>query len=540
MAERDPKVEEWKEKFFKVSDSLEKQQEYEQLLERSLNRLALLSQGQDPGLDKHLLKIRKLLRGNSRNPGQVEEVLRALERSIVQMDEKGADKSNLSACLVKLIDYISWPKEQQKAASALGKKAQKAEDKSLPMIIEDLSSLIQQGFLSDERQAPQGFFSKLFGTRKLEGVNQDDNLPIPLLSDRAEGAVSPSSQEILITLLEKLSLPQKFTHQATKIRNKIQRGIVQSELPGVIDDIASLVSDIGGAAIDDKQEYETFLLDLTEKITMLEQQLHEFEEDEVSAYSQRRQLGNNVKAEMNHLRTDVEDANNLTQLRQTVSSRIDNLNQHINHAHNADVERFTQAQEQVKQLNQRLQVMEAESENLRKATIKAQELALKDALTGIWNRQALNDVLEREYARWQRYQTPLTMVFWDIDHFKDVNDQFGHSAGDVVLKTIAQIFNKKIRKADFIARFGGEEFVGLFPETDLETALVLTNKVRQIIAETHFYHQDITVPITASAGLAMFEGDDSIDDVFERADKALYSVKSNGRNNCVVLRKQDK
>lgn len=539
MAERDPKVEEWKEKFLKVSDSLEKQKNYEQLLERSLNRLALLSQGQDPSLDKHLIKIRKLVRSNS-NPDQIEEVLKALEQSIGQMDEKVADKSDFSASLVKLIGKIAWPKEQQKAASALGEKAQQAEEKSLPMIIEDLSSLIQQGFLNGEKQVPQGFFSKLFGVGQQTRKNRENNLPVSPSSNRAGGAVYPSPNEILITLLEKLSLPQKFTQQATKIRNKIQRGIVQSELPGVIDDIASLVSDIGGAAIDDKQEYETFLLDLTEKITMLEQQLHEFEEDEVSAYSQRRQLGNNVKAEMNDLRTDVEDASDLTQLRQTVSSRIDNLNQHINHAHNADVERFTRAQEQVKQLNQRLQVMEAESENLRKATIKAQELALKDALTGIWNRQALNEVLAREYARWQRYQTPLTMVFWDIDHFKSINDQFGHSAGDVVLKTIAQIFNKKIRKADFIARFGGEEFVGLFPETDLDTALGLTNKVRQIIAETHFYHQDITVPITASAGLAMFEGDDSIDDVFERADKALYAAKHNGRNNCVVRQKSEK
>lgn len=147
-------------------------------------------------------------------------------------------------------------------------------------------------------------------------------------------------------------------------------------------------------------------------------------------------------------------------------------------------------------------------------------------------------MLEREYVRWQRYQKPLTMVLWDIDDFKKINDRFGHSAGDVVLKTIAEIFSKTVRKADFIARFGGEEFVGLLPETDLEHALVLANKVRQIVEKTHFRYQDIAVPITASAGLAMFEGDDTIDDVFNRADKALYAAKNSGRNNCVIQRKQ--
>lgn len=130
------------------------------------------------------------------------------------------------------------------------------------------------------------------------------------------------------------------------------------------------------------------------------------------------------------------------------------------------------------------------------------------------------------------------MVIWDVDHFKSINDQYGHSAGDVVLKAIAQIFKKTVRKADFMARFGGEEFVGLFPDTDLDSALKLSNKIRQILEKTHFYYQDITVPVTTSAGLAMFEQGDSIEDVFNRADKALYQAKNNGRNNCVSLLKQ--
>lgn len=538
MAEQDPRVEEWKEKFFKVSDSLEKQQDYDQLLERSLSRLALISQGLDPVLDKHLSTLRKLLRSNSRNPLKFEEVLSGLERSISQMDEKAAEKPGMGGDLVKLIEQISWPKDQEKAALALSKKAQKADAKALPEVIEQISSLIQKGFLNDEGPASQGFFSRLFGSGRHKAVNRKDDLPEPPSSARLEGA-GYSSSEILIKLLEQLSLPREFNQQATKIRDKIQRGITQNELSVVINEIARLVSELGATVINEKKEYEAFLIDLTDKITSLDQHLSEFQQDEVNAYTQRRQIGENVKEEMNGLRLDVEDATELTQLRQTVSSRLENLNQHINQAHQTDVERSVRAQEQIKQLNQRLQAMEQEAETLRKVTQTAQEQASKDALTGIWNRQALNDVLEREYVRWQRYQKPLTMVVWDVDDFKNVNDRFGHSAGDVVLKTIAQIFSKAVRKADFIARFGGEEFVGLFPETDLDNALVLTNKVREIVEKTHFRYQDIPVPITASAGLAMFEGGDSIDDVFNRADKALYAAKNSGRNNCVIQRKQE-
>jgi diguanylate cyclase len=115
-----------------------------------------------------------------------------------------------------------------------------------------------------------------------------------------------------------------------------------------------------------------------------------------------------------------------------------------------------------------------------------------------------------------------------------VNDTYGHAAGDKVLKTIAQIFKKATRDADFIARFGGEEFMGIFPETRLEEALALANKIREKVANSKFHYENKPVPITASAGLAMFRPNDSIEDVYKRADKALYRAKQEGRNRCIA------
>ncbi len=248
MAQQNPKVEEWKEKFFKVSESLQKQQDYDHLLERSLSRLALISQGLDPVLDKHLSTLRSLLRSNSRSPIQVEEVLKALERAISQMDQKTENKPGVGKSLVELIEQISWPKEQEKTALALSKKARKADEKSLPEIIEQLSNLIQQGFLNDKGQAPQGIFTRLFGSGQQRDLNRIENQPESLPSDKLAGAAY-SSPEILITLLEQLSLPREFNQQSTKIRDKIQRGIDPDELPGVINEIASLVSELGAAVI---------------------------------------------------------------------------------------------------------------------------------------------------------------------------------------------------------------------------------------------------------------------------------------------------
>jgi diguanylate cyclase len=175
--------------------------------------------------------------------------------------------------------------------------------------------------------------------------------------------------------------------------------------------------------------------------------------------------------------------------------------------------------------------MEQESIELRETAMKSRDQALRDPLTGLWNRQALNEILDKEYTRWRRYRKPLSIILWDIDLFKTINDDFGHAAGDRVLKTIAQLLVSQTREADFIARYGGEEFMGVFPETQLKDAFTLAEKIREKVFTTKFHHSGTDVTITISAGLACFQEQDSIDDAFLRADKALYKAKIN-RNSC--------
>jgi diguanylate cyclase len=287
----------------------------------------------------------------------------------------------------------------------------------------------------------------------------------------------------------------------------------------------------------EKKEYEKFLRDLTKKITSLDKYLYEVVKEDLSAFEQRHKLAGDVEQTMVELRTDVEGAADFVEIKSVLSQRLDHLNEQITNYQQADNTRFAESQKQIEALTQRLHEMESEANELRLATSKARALAMKDPLTGIWNRQALTEVLQTEYSRWARYQKPLTMVVWDVDYFKAVNDKFGHSAGDVVLKTIARIFKDSTRQADFIARFGGEEFVGLFPEINLEQGLEMANKIRQTVENTQFQHNGISVPITTSAGLATFEKGDTIEDVFTRADKALYEAKGQGRNNCQIERK---
>ena len=163
----------------------------------------------------------------------------------------------------------------------------------------------------------------------------------------------------------------------------------------------------------------------------------------------------------------------------------------------------------------------------------ALQSALTDSLTGAGNRIAMDTDLHREKEVAKRYDQPLSIAMLDIDHFKQINDHYGHAAGDAVLQQIVQRLAKNSRCADMIYRFGGEEFVILFTKTPLLGANIITERLRRLIDEKPFYHNDLTIHVTASFGLITLHHTDDLHSLLDRADAALYQAKHQGRN-CVV------
>jgi diguanylate cyclase (GGDEF)-like protein len=161
-------------------------------------------------------------------------------------------------------------------------------------------------------------------------------------------------------------------------------------------------------------------------------------------------------------------------------------------------------------------------------------LAITDDLTGLFNRRHFLHLIERELGRFERYGRPLSLVMLDIDHFKRVNDQFGHAAGDLVLKSIAQSCRKALRGTDTIARIGGEEFAVVTCETPLAEAAAVAERIRQYIAAAPIPYDAQQLTVTVSLGVAEVGPQrQTIGDILEAADRALYECKMRGRN-CVV------
>jgi diguanylate cyclase (GGDEF)-like protein len=156
---------------------------------------------------------------------------------------------------------------------------------------------------------------------------------------------------------------------------------------------------------------------------------------------------------------------------------------------------------------------------------RLEELSRTDDLTGVGNRRSFDAELVSRFEHALRYGRPLTLVMIDIDHFKEVNDTFGHQAGDEVLQRIARVLQRSTRQSDFVARFGGEEFVVLLPETPLLEGLRVAEKIRAAVAAENF-----PTHVTVSAGVAAMRHIDFPDALIAAADAALYKAKESGRN----------
>lgn len=161
---------------------------------------------------------------------------------------------------------------------------------------------------------------------------------------------------------------------------------------------------------------------------------------------------------------------------------------------------------------------------------EALQLAQKDPLTGTFNRATLDDSIQREINTARRHNTPLSMIMLDIDHFKGINDNYGHSTGDQVLKSVANAAQECIRNTDMLFRYGGEEFLIVARNTDYEGCQQLAERIRQRIEQDKCVVAGNTINATASLGISTLRQEETQDSLFSRADRALYQAKNSGRN----------
>ncbi|WP_395401566.1 GGDEF domain-containing protein [Pseudoduganella sp. UC29_106] len=190
-------------------------------------------------------------------------------------------------------------------------------------------------------------------------------------------------------------------------------------------------------------------------------------------------------------------------------------------------DRMVSAQQEVQDAEARIHALEAKLQHM-------SELVREDQLTGSLNRRGLDDIFERETARADRRGTPLCIAVLDLDDFKKLNDSLGHIAGDNALKHLVKVVKETLRSMDVIARFGGEEFLILLPETSIEAAVATMTRLQRELTRHFFMHENEKVLITFSAGVALRRPHEGQTELVKRADAAMYQAKRTGKNRVVV------
>lgn len=500
----------WKEKYLNLLDEQEQSgesyKEKEDLLCKIIVRLTIATTGLEPLLDPHLLSIRDQLKNGINTPALKDE-LEKFTTSVAQI--KHDPPRNLSVETELLFDFLlqQYTTETQQNALRLLKKQAEAE----------------------KFETPNQLFIAIL---EIIEPNDGGTAPNTIANLIDTGIVSRQ----LLLLLESIEIPSVFDQQA-QVAKQLLAASNQSAtaFETILDKSFKLLLKIKQHNQSEQQDIDKFLSHITEQLAVLDVSIIGASTAANESAENRSKLNQSVSEQMEELKLSSTNATKLEPLKGIINNRLASIAKEIQEHTQKEAIQRQKTQQQLDDLADKIKNMETESSELKSKLKIANTQALRDTLTGLPNRNAYNERLETELARWKRYHSPLSLIVWDIDHFKNINDSYGHKAGDKVLLLIAKQLSDHSRETDFISRFGGEEFTMLLPNTDSKSALILANQLRQTIEKTGFNASGASVAITISCGVTEFVTNDTDETAFDRADQALYQAKEQGRNRCCVL-----
>ena len=350
---------------------------------------------------------------------------------------------------------------------------------------------------------------------------------LPDSPEPSYSSVARHIEDTLLGLLDDLTLPERHRPQAESMRERLQNGLNWYELLPILDDLATLMLAISDSG---QHEFETYLQRLNERLESFQSNLQAASAGHADSRFAAQAMDTQIREQVDGLQSSMHEAADLGDLKHVLENHLEGLLDTMEQHRKQRDEREQEMAGRLHSLAERVAHMEQEALGFREHLEEQRQKALIDPLTGLPNRAAWSERLDHEISLWQQQGNTLSLAMLDLDHFKRINDNYGHLAGDKVLKIIAGVLRKRLRGTDFIARFGGEEFVLLMPATGVGTGVKLLENLRTAIEACPFHFKGEPVTITLSIGLTEFKAGEHSDLVLKRADQALYKAKHAGRN----------
>jgi diguanylate cyclase len=372
--------------------------------------------------------------------------------------------------------------------------------------------------------------------------------PVPLASGEA-AAVNQAAQpecaltfrqlldafKMILASIESISR-EEHIERASNLRRRLDACDTLESLAGQSGEVLSIINSIVSRSVEEIDFTNEFLMDLSENLSAMEGQLFSYQSQNRETYELQGQFCDKLLSQTQQMDQAVVFARALEDARNIISSRLALIGKAIQMKRQEDEIRLKKADSTIAELQMSVRNYNKEITLVTQRAIELEKEVLLDPLLQINNRRSYDCKINETIRDYHRTGLPFSLILIDVDHFKEVNDKFGHRAGDKCLYELGKLVEDSVRKVDFVARYGGEELIIILPGSTVENARNIAEKIRDRIDKTRFNYQDQVIRLTISLGVTQARPADSgPEELFIRVDKAMYHSKREGRNRVSVV-----
>lgn len=559
----------WKTKYLDFLEEHEQEQSRQEdlirVLRRGLLSVSLVGDGLDPDLDNKLATLRSTLQKLERNSPGLDDLVQAIETDLLRMDsqrnqEAVALKFTLSKSISELIeckalqssDFLKTLKRMQKDVrkSSEDRRTQHGLLKDFAAILTAIVTNTPIENMSADKD--KSFWQKL--THSLLQPEPEKKQTAPTVAEsepsepknKSEPASKPLESvlpatddnvvrqacEFISQVMELLAPVEAVNVVANNLRNELKQATA-SEIPLLLQKTLNVIN---MAHVSEQKRLKDYLKSVHNSLEDLGSLVSKSQSFGKQRSDLDRKLDSDLRFDLESITDHVKGAKDLQNLKESIQDKLDNMICTVDAARDARQEVEKAYSEEIRQLVSKVEYMEKESRELNESVKQQQEAMRLDSLTSLNNRNAYFEKIAEEFEVWKETDDQLCLCLGDIDYLHKLNENHGHSIGDKAIQLIAQELNTRMRKSDFLARYGGEQFVMILPATSAETALDAMESNREHIGRCKFKCKDSTLNITMSFGITEFGQGDTLDTAFTRVEDALQQAKNSGRNCCRVNR----
>lgn len=486
----------------------------EQVLRRIVNRLCLAGRGLDDALDAQLSRVTEANRRNA-GAGELETLLGTLSTAVAALDSKPPPTVIAKPALAAGVAPTMAQAGDTGHATAPATLAVPAAPTAPATPV--------------ATTAPAMVAAPVAATAPVVAARTSDPVTCPAPTERWSATC-----DAVGLLLQRLSMDDTPDPVAASLIEQLPAVNSDAALARILTHAADVLRERAEHLARQRDEATALLSQVTTRLEEVATYLSSSSDDRRTTLGDAESLNSHVMTEVQELTRDVQVARDLAPLQRMVGARLEVLANHVKDFRAREESRFLEHSERTQKMTARVAELENQARDLHRNLHLERSRARLDPLTGVANRISFDERLQEEIVRFARFGSPVSVLIWDIDHFKSVNDNFGHRAGDRVLREVAKCLAGRLRTTDFVARFGGEEFVMMLIGTPLPEANRVAEELRNSVASLKLHFRGSPVKVTISCGITELRAGDDADAVFDRADSALYRAKDGGRNLCVA------